>query len=894
MSRSGRGRGRSVSSSVGDVVADYRHAGYGRVNVPFAGAVVYEAEMKERRRYPYDPHLDPQLVWAGKAGLRGIEWDEGEMSFEVDVVPLHIHERIVPKDVILSLSRSAPIQTHLFEPFDLPLEKQLDFYRHEMGWTNRLILGDSLLVMNSLLVKEGMAGKLQMVYIDPPYGIKYASNFQPRIDKRDVKDADEDLTREPEQIKAYRDTWELGIHSWLTYLRDRLILCKELLSESGSIFLQINDENLHLAKCLLDEIFGRENLVSVISFRKKQMPLGAQFIDNICDYILWYAKDKSKMKYRQLFLSKQSEGDSAWSYIELEDGTRRKMTSEEISNHKLLPQNSKVFQSKSLKPAGFNPSCVYNVEFNGRIFHPPGSWVTNQEGIHRLIEADRVIPAGDTLRYVLYVDDYPVTPLSNLWIDTGGVAEKMYAVQTSDKVVERCILMTTDPGDLVFDPTCGSGTTACAAEKWGRRWITCDTSRVAIAIARQRLMTAKYDYYELRDPDKGPSGGFIYETVPHITLESIAKNTKIDEIAEKYNPKIQEALTQLNNTLKNNWKEWEVPRNAEKDWPHEAKIWHSEFWRLKTEKKKEIDRVIRENASQEVLYDKPKIDRNKIRVSGPFTVEAITPPTEIANNGQRTGTDYISMLIEILKKTGGIHFNSGKKLTLNNIRQINIELLHAEAETPQNSNNLKVAISFGPQYGAVNAYQVIEATRTAIRAGYDILIIAGFAFTDEAQKIAEKPVQKLKVHLAYMSPDILMQDLLKTTKTSQIFTIFGQPDVDIKKQKDGSIMIELKGVDIYDPVEGTVSPQKPDKIAAWFIDTDYDGMTFVIRQAFFPADNNAWKKLQRALRAYIDEQLFEQMKGTKSFPFQPGEHKRVATKVIDLRGNESMKVIDLA
>jgi adenine-specific DNA-methyltransferase len=886
----GNRRRRSVSSSVGDVVADYRHGGYSRVNIPFAGAFVYEAGVRDRRRYAYDPHLDPQLVWAGKAGLRGIEWDEGEMSFEVDVVPLHIHERVVPRDVILSLSRGAPVQTHLFEPFDLPLEKQLDFYRHEMGWTNRLVLGDSLLVMNSLLVKEGMAGKVQMIYIDPPYGIKYSSNFQPRIDKRDVKDVDEDLTREPEQIKAYRDTWELGIHSWLSYLRDRLLLCKELLSESGSIFLQINDENLHLAKCLLDEIFGRENFVALIPFTKTRAVFEARTIRSICDYLVWYAKDKTKLKYRPLYVYKDWRHElNVYTYIIYEDGSIKSISKNIINDiQRALQEGAHLFKSDDLiRPT--NPE--FDFKFQDREFR--GRWRTNQEGMRRLAMASRLFSTSNQLRYIYLFDDFPVKVIENIWLDTIGESEKIYSVQTNAKVVERCILMTTDPGDLVFDPTCGSGTTAYAAEKWGRRWITCDTSRVAIAIARQRLMTAKYDYYELRDPEKGPAGGFIYETVPHITLESIAKNTKIDEIAEKYNPKIQQALTQLNNTLKKNWKEWEIPRNAEKDWPHAAKMWHSEFWRLKTEKKKEIDRVIRENAPQEVLYDKPKIDRNKIRVSGPFTVEAITPPTEIANNGQRTGTDYISMLIELLKKTGGIHFNSSKKLTLNNIRQINIELLHAEAETPQNSNNLKVAISFGPQYGAVNAYQVIEATRTAIRAGYDILIIAGFSFTDEAQKIAEKPVQKLKVHLAYMSPDILMQDLLKTTKTSQIFTVFGQPDVDIKKQKDDSIMIELKGVDFYDPIEGKVLPQKPDKIPAWFIDTDYDGMTFVIRQAFFPANDNTWKKLQRALRAYINEQIFEQMKGTKSFPFQPGEHKQVAIKVIDLRGNESMKVIAL-
>ena len=976
-------------------VEDFRYIEAHRKNNPPAGlAPAYEVRERKTARYEYDPHLDPQLVWAGKAE---------HTSFEVDIVPLHIHERISTKAILSAVRRPAALQMELFGETPLPADKQIEFYQHEVGWTNRLILGDSLLVMNSLLHKEGMAGKVQMIYMDPPYGIKYASNFQPRVDRRDVKDTDEDLTHEPEQIKAYRDTWKLGIHSYLTYLRDRLLLCRELLSESGSIFVQINDENLHLVRCLLDEVFGRENFVAVISFRKKQMPLGAQYLDTICDYLLWYAKSKKAMLYHQLFVEKDAEGDPVWSWTSLADGSKRRMLREEVENHRLLPTGARVFQSKSLRPAGFNASCVFDVDFEGHLYRPPGSWVTNEDGMRRLAASGRLIAAEGTLRYALYFDDYPVTALSNMWVDTGGVADKLFAVQTSEKVVERCILMTTDPGDLVFDPTCGSGTTAYCAEKWGRRWITCDTSRVAIAIARQRLMTAKFDYYELKDPKRGPAGGFIYETVPHITLESIAKNTEIDEIAARYQPQINQALADLNAALKgqpvkipiteggrkgkvvdfsasdnetetlpsgqvakvNELLEWEVPREIPhpvwpeeakqaywrlqkiknslrpedqeeaqrlleliyrqtghrwelneipdpmpaEDWPEKAKEALHRFWELKRMKRKEIDESIQRNAPQEVLYDRPKIKRGVVRVSGPFTVEAIPVPavedptqtpipqfeTEEAQArvNDRAG-DYLTNMINLLKQQGGVLFPGGKKLELTNIRPLNLGYLHAEAEAKQNGNVLRVAISFGPQHGPVIAHQVQEAIPTAKMNGYQMLIFAGFAFDPEAQALIQKaPVAGLQVHFANIAPDVLVGDLLKTTRASQIFTVFGQPDVRVEKQKDGTYIVKLLGVDIYDPLTGEVHSTRGEDVAAWFLDTDYDGKTFHICQAFFPGDPDAWEKLQRALKAQIDPEVFEKMRGTVSFPFEPGEHKRIAVKVIDFRGNEVIRVVDL-
>jgi adenine-specific DNA-methyltransferase len=951
-------RRRKTTPKDANGVRDFRHADARRPNNPPAGiAPTYEVRERQTTRYSYDPHLDPQLVWAGKAE---------HTSFEVDVVPLHIHERISTRAILEAVKKPEP-QLALFGETPLPADQQIEFYRHEVGWANRLILGDSLLVMNSLLVKEGMAGKVQMIYMDPPYGIKYASNFQPRIDRRDVKDKDEDLTHEPEQIKAYRDTWTLGIHSYLTYLRDRLLLARELLSESGSIFVQINDENLHLVRCLLDEVFGRENFVAVIPFRKKTMPLGTKTIEQMDDFLLWYAKNKEQLKYRQLFMPQLTEGDPLYKFWEDSRYSRFPMLPEQIRNYHLLPRDARPFRLKSLMPSGTNQSGLFPFVFQGKEVKPPrNGWATDREGMQRLFHSERLELSGETLNYVLFGDDYPVTAITAPWQDTTGPSERIFAVQTGEKVIERCILMTTDPGDLVFDPTCGSGTTAYCAEKWGRRWITCDTSRVALAIARQRLMTAKFDYYELREPERGPAGGFIYETVPHITLESIAKNTEIDAIADRYQPEIDHALADLNRALGREWKEWEVPREvphpvwpeearqayrhllelkrsgklgAEKeaeplletvyrltghrwenlgkvpdpmppeDWPDAAKDALRRFWDLKRQKREEINKSIQSNAPQETLYDKPQVKRGVVRVSGPFTVEAIPVPTvedptkapipqfeaeEARTRISDRGGNYLTNMVNLLKQQGGVLFPGGKKLELMNIRPLNLGYLHAEAEAKQNGNTLRVAISFGPQHGPVIAHQVQEAIPAAKVNGYQVLIFAGFAFDPEAQAFIQKvPVAGLQVHFANIAPDVLVGDLLKTTRASQIFTVFGQPDVRVEKQKDGTYRVELRGVDIYDPLSGEVHSTRGEDVAAWFLDTDYDGKTFKISQAFFPGDPDAWEKLQRALKAQIAPEAFEQMRGTVSFPFQPGEHQRIAVKVIDFRGNEVVRVVSL-
>ncbi len=1315
-------------------VEDFRHTDAKRKNNPPAGlAPTYETRERQTTHYAYDPHLDPQLQWAGKAE---------HTSFEVDVVSLHIHERISTRAILEAVQKPKPLQFDLFGETELPADKQVEFYQHEVGWANRLILGDSLLVMNSLLVKEGMAGKVQMVYIDPPYGIKYSSNFQPRIDKRDVKDKDEDLTHEPEQIKAYRDTWQLGIHSYLTYLRDRLLLARELLAESGSIFVQINDENLHLVRCLLDEVFGRENFVAVISFRTGTSQ-NTKTIPRLYDFLIWYCRNLQEAiqqkRIKRLYRDRTQE--------------------ERLGTFRFTDEEGKVFKDAELK-------------------------TDKPIEVERLRAAERLVTIHGKLCTKRFPQDTSVIGIDSVWDDTvmgtyQSIREKVYAVQTNTKVVERCILMTTDPGDLVFDPTCvrkgtrvlvpvpsadgvgikppcsppvnggtgegagtpdtpspdapspltgragvgsssplppshspspltgragvgspspdagfavppcsppvnggtgedvpntpspltgragvgspspdegfavppcsppvnggtgegagtpdtpsphapspltgragvgfvpietlqpgdwvishdgqphrilriicktyrgpmvgilhahssqtlwvtadhrvlcrrrtqsygaerswrhvpqhhfqraralrkemteaerrlwsrlrggqlgvkfrkqhpigpyivdfysweaglvvevdgdthytpqaqaydqerdhylrslgltvlrftnpeirtnlsgvveaieavldetepsdhherewrradslrvgdiiyfgpelrpveithlffeqteeevydlevegahsyltevcavhncGSGTTAYCAEKWGRRWITCDTSRVALAIARQRLMTAKFDYYELKDPERGPTGGFIYETVPHITLESIAKNTEIDTIAEKYQPQIEQALADLNTALGTNWQEWEVPREvphplwsqeAQKayqrllelkneatpdpaetqrlldtiyqatghlwktlkdvpdpipapDWSDDAKEALRRFWELKRQKRKEIDESIQRNAPQETLYDRPQVVRGKVRVSGPFTVEAIPvpmveDPTQIpieqyeaeqveGRIDDRAG-NYIDHLINLIKQQGGVLFPNNKRMELKNVRPISLGYLHAEAETGQNGTLQRVAISFGPQYGPVPAHQVQEAIPTAKTNGYSILLFAGFSFDPSAQEFIQKiPVVGLQVHFVSIAPDVLVGDLLKTNRASQIFTVFGQPDVSVKTQKDGTYVVELRGVDIYDPITGEVHSESGDRVAAWFLDTDYDGKTFHICQAFFPGDPDAWEKLQKALKAQIDPEAFEKMRGTTSFPFELGQHKRIAVKVIDFRGNEVMRVIAL-
>ncbi|MFZ2359019.1 MAG: site-specific DNA-methyltransferase, partial [Anaerolineae bacterium] len=621
-----RPRRTTASRSTGD----YRHDAARRKNNPPVGMASYEAKTAEQPRthYGYDPHLSPQLIWAGKPGLRSIEVEDAA-GLEVDTVSLHIHERVSTQAIINAVQRPQALQLDLFADPRQPLREAVEFYRHDVDWANRLLLGDSLLVMNSLLQRELLAGQVQMIYIDPPYGVKFSSNFQPRIDQRGVREGDDDLTREPEQIKAYRDTWTLGIHSYLTYLRDRLRVARELLADSGSIFVQISDENLHFVRCLMDEVFGAENLCGQITF-VKTTGLGTALLASRTDYLLWYAKDQARVKYRQLFGWKRAGemGASQYDWIREPNGRNRKLRADEIPTGQ-----ERVFHTGDVSAMFTTPHLALPIDFEGKeVGAPPNrQWQTTQEGMSRLREADRLMLLGKSLRYVRYLEDFPVLPFDTLWTDTGvsGFADpKVYVVQTNTKVIERCMLMTTDPGDLVLDPTCGSGTTAYVAEQWGRRWITCDTSRVAVSLARQRLLTATYPYYTLAQAERGVDAGFRYKTVPHITLRSIAQNTRIDPVVARYQPLLDEALAELNRSTGEAWQPWEVPGGAKAGWAKETRDIHQRYLDLRRRKQGEIDRIIAEDAPQETLYDQPQIDNKIVRVAGPFTVEAIPPAVE--------------------------------------------------------------------------------------------------------------------------------------------------------------------------------------------------------------------------------------------------------------------------
>lgn len=986
-------------------VADYRHAAK-RKHIPPAGLAA-SGEIKEapKLQFAYNPHLPPMLRSdaTGKAdalpellrdatarkltkdearivadALRRhepwLEWSgkQEKKAFEVEPVALHIHERISAQ-AILKVAAREDVQRDMFADPQLSYQQAVQFYEHDVDWANRMILGDSLQVMASLARREALAGKVQMIYLDPPYGIKFASNFQPEIGRRDVKDKESDLTREPEMVKAYRDTWTLGVHSYLAYLRDRLILCRELLADSGSIFVQISDENLHRVRCLMDEVFNGGNFICVVTV-KKTSGSTADFIPGSCDYVLWYGKNREATKFRQVFVEKEvgSEGATGYGKVEFPSGEKRNLTDEEIDRPQALVSGAEIFAGDNItsqsmgREKGEGAASWFTVSVEGRDFTPGSKarWKTNEEGMRRLQLADRLI-GGDrtTLSYKRKLTDFPVSPLLNIWTDTVGqnqfAGDKLYVVQTAVKIVQRCMLLTTEPGDLVLDPTCGSGTTAFVAEQWGRRWTTIDTSRVALALARQRLLTAKFDFYKFRDDAKGVAGGFACKTVPHITLKSIAQNVALDAIFAKHQPILDAKFAALNRELKKvpadvrqklngkllekekregkkavteadrrrwslpkeAWREWEVPFDADADWPAALQSALKDYraaWRAKMD---EVNACISANAEQEELVDKPEIAKSVVRVSGPFTMEAVMPaeeglemespiggepeemetfdgqaatPSVAAANEPVNAEAYLDKMLRLLK-ADGVRFPNNKVAKFSRLEPISgAEFLHAEGEwTADNGKERKAAVSFGPQFGAVTAYQVENALRHAHRRGYDDLVFAGFSFDGAAQTIIQEetdlPKPKVRPHLAHIRPDVNMGGLLKDTPNSQIFTVFGTPRTELRAARDDQWEIEMQGVDIYNPVDNTLLPTNADKVAAWFLDTDYDGRTFCITQAFFP-DKSAWEKLAKALKGTVDDGRFEALSGTVSLPFPAGKHKRAAVKVIDPRGNEVMRV----
>lgn len=818
----------------------YAHDDKKRTNNPPVGMAQHDKTEEKLKTYQFDPHLDPTLQWAGKA--------EG-MSFEVPTSSIHIHESIKPLNIIARVTREYSDaeegqlkgQLGFFEA-ETPAERMrrrresIEFYQHGVNWTNRMIAGDSLMIMNSLLEKEGMAGQVQMVYIDPPYGIKYGSNFQPFVDKRDVKDKkDEDLSQEPEMIKAFRDTWELGIHSYLTYLRNRLLLARELLADSGSVFVQISDENVHHVRELCDEIFGANNFVALIPFRKKTMPLGATYLERMHDYIVWYGKNSTTTKYHQLFDYQDVQGDIHWGWVELADGERRKMTREEINNHRLLPENSKIFRLVPLWPVTYSPASVYDVEFNGKTYRPPigQCWVTNPDGMKRLIDANRIMPEGaGNLRYVYYLDDYPLKKTTCLWDDTVGARDQKYVVQTATKVIQRCMLMTTDPGDLVLDITCGSGTTAYVAEQWGRRWITCDTSRVAITLAKQRLMTATFDYYKLAHPEQGVGSGFAYTVIPRIALKNIANG---------------------------------------------------------------------EPASAEVQYDQPEIDKTKIRITGPFTVEALPAPVvkplddigDWDEDSTAKQTDWRDQLLAT-----GIMGRGGSRLEFSRVEPLSgTKFLQAEAETKEDVPR-RAVICFAGETKPMDSRMVSMALDEVetLRPAPKLIIFAAFQFDPEAAKdIDELNWPGLTILKAQMNTDLMTEDLKKKRSSDQSFWLVGQPDVELipDKRSKTRYKVKVNGFDYYDVKKGTLESGSTSRIAMWMLDTDYDGMCLQPTQVFFPmgGKKDGWNKLAKTLKAEIDPDLIEKYAGNESLWFTVQPNSQVAVKIIDDRGIESLKVM---
>jgi adenine-specific DNA-methyltransferase len=915
-----------------------------RKNIPTSELRDFMAEEENKPRtmlYPRDPSLDPQLVWQGKD-----EQDSTELA--VPVVPIYIQEKIHPRAIIDALPRegSGEQQLDLFADFNGidDFDKKVDFYHHDQHWTNRMVLGDSLLVMTSLAEKEGLKGKVQTIFLDPPYGIKFGSNWQVSTRKRDVKDGKaEDATRQPEQVRAFRDTWKLGIHSYLAYLRDRLVIARELLTETGSVFVQIGDENVHLVRCVLDEIFGPVNFISFITF-KKTSSASSELLSGVSDYILWYAKDKEQVKYRQLYFDKAvgGLGGGQYTWIEHFDGNRQNVGKDVVQ---FSDAAIKIFRQDNMTSQ--RPPGRFPVIFNGKTYIPSnGYWKTGEPGMKRLGYANRLLAVGNTLSYVRYLDDFSVFPLNNDWDDTvtsGFADKKVYVVQTNATVIERCLLMTTDPGDLVLDPTCGSGTTAYVAEQWGRRWITIDTSRVALALARTRIMAARYPYYLLADSpeginkeaeltDKRPATyqtnndirkGFVYKRVPHIMLKDIANNAEIDEIHERFQPQLDALRSEINALAGQQWQEWELPRTLT---PQQAKIQKLQagldgWWQVRRERQAQIDASIARNADTEYLYDQPYEDAKCVRVSGPFTVESLSPHRVLSTDENLDGVvspqeearvqDFTTMILENLKAAGIQNTRKEERLKFDRLDPYSSGWLHATGEyTDADSQVKRVAVSIGPEHGTVGAQQIKEAAKEAMQGlGFDMLIVCGFAFDAHAGETANefKPVDqpvrkgiiaeqkrhygKLPVMLARMNPDLTMGDeLLKKTGAGNLFMVFGEPDVDIRRDKAGQVTVEIKGVDVYDPTTGQIRSSSTDEIACWFIDTDYDGEGFFVRHAYFTGADEPYEKLKRALRAEIDEAAWASIYSTTSRPFARPTSGKIAVKVINHYGDEVLKV----
>lgn len=845
-----------------------------RVNIPTSelGSFVKEEERRpEKLLYPRDPSLDPQMVWKGKD-------EQDSRALEVPAVPIYIQEKIAPKAIIENLRAEqdkVEPQASLFSDFNgIDFETLVDFYHHQQNWSNRMILGDSLLVMTSLAEKERLKGLVQCIYMDPPYGIKFGSNWQVSTRKRDVKDGKaEDATRQPEQIRAFRDTWELGIHSYLSYMRDRLQLARELLTESGSVFVQIGEQNVHLVRCLLDEVFGAENYCAQIAFRKTTGK-GSALLDNTYDNLLWYAKDRKAVKHRPTYFRRQPSDDANFRMVEVSDGSRRSLTAEELMVVDDLPAELRVYRPNPLTSQSASSTTLFSFEVDAKAYVPgKGGWKTNEEGMVKLAQARRLQGSGNTLQYVRFFGDFPYQTHNDIWDDTrqSGFGEpKVFVVQTATRVIERCLLMTTDPGDLVLDPTCGSGTTAYVAEQWGRRWVTIDTSRVALALARTRLMAARFPYYVLADsadglriaaervgrPPLSPTPqvegdvrkGFVYKQAPHITLKSIANN-----------PEIRAGMT-----------------------------------------REEIDTAIARHAETETLYDQPEIDSRVVRVTGPFTVESLSPHRVMPGDTSQTTTfdgkssedeegDFVRIVLEHLRKAGVQNTVRSERLVFESLEPWAGTYVQAVGEYNKNGRTKRAAVAIGPQYGTVDAEFVREAAKEAVRF-FDILVVCGFAFDARVQE-ETKQLGSLTVLKAAMNPDIAMgDDFLKKTGSGNLFMVFGEPDLEVRKGDEW--VVEVKGIDVYDPTTGEIRSHSTDDIACWFIDSSYNEESFFVRHAYFLGGGDPYEQLKRALRSDIDEIVWSSLYSTVSRPFPRPKTGKIAVKVINHYGDEVMKVYE--
>ncbi|WP_172330330.1 site-specific DNA-methyltransferase [Mangrovicoccus sp. HB161399] len=903
-----------------------------------------------------NPDLDPQLIWRGK--------DVDQAALTLDAPPIYLQEQVHPKAIIEDLRAGGKRNgegggVDLFDHFgvsDDDREAEIEFYRHHRKWSNRMILGDGLQVMASLAEREGLKGQVQAIYLDPPYGIKFNSNFQWSTTSRDVKDGNlAHLTREPEQVKAFRDTWRDGIHSYLQYLRDRLVVAHELLTESGSCFVQIGDENVHRVRALMDEVFGEENFLSMLTVQKTG-GLVSKGIVHTLDYLLWFAKDADKVKVRQLFDERKAGHTSLERYDQGTDRMGQLVRWNKLSEKARF--SGEWFRARTVALESANPRFEFAHE--GLMFNQ--RWKTNLTGLRKLQQSLRIQSTGKRLNSIRLVDDFRIIPITDRWESMQIGKELTYVVQTPETAIARCLLMTTDPGDLVLDPTCGSGTAAYVAEQWGRRWITIDTSRVALALARARIMGAKYPWYLLADSAEGQRKeaevtrsapataatyndirhGFVYQRVPHITLKSIANNTEIDEIWAQRQPAVEDSLAALNVVLRGHTTpfpvetggrkgkkidftatgdttlpsgerapagglmEWEVPRQAPKDWPAAAKPALDAFWSARIARQQEIDASIAAKAEFEYLYDKPYEDKKRVRVAGPFTVESLSPhrtqavnehgelidEAEAAAGGRgrdaQEAENYLAAILENLRKAGVQQSDRADKIEFTSLTPgWGGEWIVAEGRYMEGETERRAAIFVGPEYGTVQRADLVAAARETADGGFDILIACAFNFdahTAEFRKLGRVPV----LH-ARMNPDLHMAGDLKAGG-GNLFVVFGEPDIAVVPEGD-RFRVELKGVDIFKPATGEVVSSEPDDIACWFIDTDYNMESFFVRHAYFPGADVPYKQLKTTLKGEIDEDAWESLKRTVSRPFARPKSGRIAVKVINHLGDEVMKVM---